>query len=83
MSAAYLGAGAVPIDRKVIATLRARAALAGLTLLVVDDDRGKPLFVISRGALTKQLGTLDEVEAFLERARGLRLVRTRREVSDG
>jgi len=50
---------------KRLATLRARAALAGVTLYAIDDDRGKPVFIVSRWELTRQLDSLDAVEAWL------------------
>jgi hypothetical protein len=52
-------------QEKLLATLRARAALAGVTLYAIDDDRGKPVFIVSRWELTRQLDSLDAVEAWL------------------
>ena len=58
---------AVALDPKTIATLKARAALAGVALSVTDDDHGQPLFVASKWAMTRQLASVDEVEQFLQR----------------
>lgn len=56
-----------PPDEKTVATLVARAALAGIVLTVTTDDHGNPLYIASRWALTKQLGSVEEVELFLSR----------------
>lgn len=56
--------------RKRFATLQARAAMAGVALSRLDDDRGRPVFIASKWALTKQLDSLDEVSAFLTRIGG-------------
>ena len=52
---------------KQIATLRARAALAGVVLHALEDDHGVLLFVATKWALTRQMGSVDEVEEFLQR----------------
>ena len=52
-------------DPKVEATLKARAALVGVVLHVIDDDRGSPLFVASKWAMTRQMTSVAEVEFFL------------------
>ena len=46
MTAAYL-AGQPRLDPKCVATLKARAALAGVALHVIEDDKGAPLFCAS------------------------------------
>lgn len=53
------------IDPKVIATLKARAALAGVTLIPFETDDGRKAFVATRWFLTKQLDSVEQVEAFL------------------
>lgn len=55
---------------KTFATLQARAALAGVALSRLDDDRGKPMFVASKWALTRQLASLEEVASFLTKIGG-------------
>lgn len=52
---------------KRLATCRARAALWGGTLLASEDDRGRPVFIISRWALTRAFADLDEVDDFLRK----------------
>lgn len=56
------------LDPKITATLQARCALLGVVLSIIDDDRGRPLFVASRWGLTRQLHSVEEVERFLARA---------------
>lgn len=57
-------------DLKRLCTLNAQAALAGVTLHKLDGDFGVPIYVASRWAMTKQLESLDEVEAWLARVTG-------------
>ncbi len=54
-------------DKKHFVTLQASAALHGLTLHCIDGDFGRPVFIASRWAMTKQFDTLDEVNAWLRR----------------
>lgn len=56
----------VTVDDKAVATLIARAALVGVALVRSTDDHDRPVFVASRWGLTKQLGSTEEVEAFLK-----------------
>ena len=58
------------LDAKLKATLTARACLIGCVLTSFEDDHGREVFVISRGALTKQLDTPEDVDAWLKRAGG-------------
>ena len=58
------------IELKRLCTLQAGAALAGVTLHKLDGDFGVPIYVASRWAMTKQLESLDEVEAWLVRVTG-------------
>ncbi len=58
------------IDPKVAATLKARCALVGVELHVIDGDNGAPLLIVSRWSLTRQMHSVDEVEAFLRRIGG-------------
>lgn len=55
---------------KPIDTIRARCALAGITLHVTEDDLGKPLFIASRWAMTRSFSSAEEVEAWLARVTG-------------
>ena len=58
------------LDPKKLATLTAEFALKGVTLHVIEDDRGAPLFVASRWSLTRQMNSVAEVEDFLRRIGG-------------
>jgi hypothetical protein len=60
-----MSAAATALDDKAIATLKARAALAEVALHVTVDDAGAPLFIVSKWAMTRQLHSLDELQAFL------------------
>ena len=55
---------------KHLATLTAKCALAGITLVESADDRGRPTYVVSRWALTRQLDSLDDVVAWLDHVTG-------------
>lgn len=57
-------------DEKRLATLRARAALAGITLHVMEGDAGRPQYIVSRWALTKALDSLEDLQAWLDRVGG-------------
>lgn len=61
---------AIALDPKVVATLKARAALCGVVLHVSEDDHGAPLFIASKWAMTRQMSTVAEAEAFLHRIGG-------------
>ena len=52
--------------RKRYETSRARAALRGIALHAMDDDRGGPLYVASFHALTRQFRALGDVETWLD-----------------
>lgn len=48
---------AAALDAKRLATARARAALAGVALDVIEDDRGRPEIVCSRWCLTRRFSS--------------------------
>jgi hypothetical protein len=50
-----------------MATCQARAALVGATVIEVLDDSGRPEFILSRWALTRAFGDLEELECTLDR----------------
>ena len=50
---------------KRIATARARVALLGGVLHLVESDSGRPVFIVSRWTLTKELQDIEAVEAWL------------------
>lgn len=58
------------MDIKRLATCQARAALLGVTLRVLTDDKGRPEFIVTRWALTRSFPSLAEVEAWLDRFEG-------------
>lgn len=55
-------------DAKRYSTLQARAALAGIALQRIEGDDGRPSYIATIGAVTTRLATLDEAEAWIERA---------------
>lgn len=65
MSAPATSSQAEARPDKRLATCRARAALWGASLLTSEDDRGQPVFIVSRWALTRAFADLDQVEDFL------------------
>jgi hypothetical protein len=60
----------LPHDHKRFAAAQAIAALNGMTLHCIDGDFVHPIYIASRWAMTKQLETLDEVDAWLLRVTG-------------
>lgn len=58
------------VDAKLLANATARAALAGITLHHLEGDFGRPVFVATRWALTKQFDSLEDVERWLDRVNG-------------
>lgn len=61
-------------EAKRLSTLTARAALCGVTLHATTDDTGRRVFIVSRWALTRQLDTLDDLEAWLDLVTGTKPV---------
>lgn len=57
-------------DQKRFATLRAAAALAGITLLQIEGDLQPVVYIGTRWAMTRQLDSLDEVSSWLSRVTG-------------
>lgn len=55
---------------KRFATLRAKAALSGVTLFCIEGDLQPVVYIATRWAMTKQLDDLGEVEAWLGRVTG-------------
>jgi hypothetical protein len=52
---------------KAFATAQARAALLGVVLTRIEDDRGRQVFIVTRWALTRELHDLAAVDAWLDR----------------
>lgn len=60
-------------DQKRVATLRARAAEAGVQLHVFDDeDTGKTFYLVSRWNMTRQLESIDAAEAWFDLVTGVK-----------
>ncbi|ABE42918.1 hypothetical protein [Polaromonas sp. JS666] len=55
---------------KAFATQQARAAIAGVSLHRLEDDRGREVFIVSRWAMTRELPSLDAVSAWLDAVTG-------------
>lgn len=55
---------------KHLATLKARCALAGVALTESTDDHGRPVFVASRWALTRQFESLNDLDQWVDRVTG-------------
>lgn len=55
---------------KHFSTLRARAALMGASLVALRNDLERYTFILTRDALTLELPTLAEVEAWIAQAAG-------------
>lgn len=58
------------VDAKRVATAKARAALRGIVLHQLADDRGRPEFICSQGPWTRTFTTIDAVEAWLDQREG-------------
>lgn len=54
-------------DRKRLATLTAMAALKGAIVSSIPNDAGRHQLIVTQGALTKRLESLDELEQLLVR----------------
>jgi hypothetical protein len=58
------------VRAKTLSTLQARCALAGVVLTAIENDSGKPVFIVSRWALTKELPDHDAVARWLDKVTG-------------
>ena len=61
---------AVTVHPKTWATLQARAALLGVSLVRSTDDREREVFIASKWSMTRQLDSVAAVEEFLRRIGG-------------
>lgn len=57
---------------KDFATLRARCALAGVSLHQLENDHGEVVYIVSRWALTREMKDLDSVAVWLKRVIGFK-----------
>lgn len=55
---------------KAFATVQVRAALAGIALTRLADGRSCAVFIVSRWSVTRQFGSLQDVENWLDRVTG-------------
>jgi len=60
------------LEQKRLATAKARAALRGIVLQVIESDAGRPEFIASLHALTRAFTSLGDVETWLNRIEGVR-----------
>lgn len=58
------------LDQKGFATLQARAALLGVSLVRSTDDRDREVFIASKWSMTRQLDSIAAVEELLQRIGG-------------
>jgi hypothetical protein len=58
-----------PQDKRCV-TAQARMALLGGMLHRTQDDRGREVFVLTRWNLTRELPTIEAVEAWIDRLEG-------------
>lgn len=63
---------ALRIRQKLESKWFAVAAMAGITVVPIEADNGKRVYVVSRWALTKQIDSLDDLASWLERTTGRR-----------
>lgn len=62
--------GAEGPERKRLETVRAIAAISGITLHELEGDGGVPVYIATKWNLTRELQTLDEVAAWLNTVTG-------------
>ena len=55
---------------KQLATLRARAALAGIAMNAIEDDSGSIVYIVSRWEMTRQIDNLEAVADWLDSVTG-------------
>lgn len=60
----------LPLDDKTFATLQAKAALIGVSLVRSTDERGREVFIVSKWALCRQLDSAESVEQLLAQMNG-------------
>lgn len=57
-------------DAKRLATLVARAAMAGVTVHRIESDFGGEEFIATKWALTKSFSSMDALQAWMDRVSG-------------
>jgi hypothetical protein len=71
-AAHHAGQTAAADQTKRLANLRARCALQGVELHVIDGDDGKPLYIATKWALTASFDNLASLAAWVARVDGKR-----------
>lgn len=61
---------AARLDDKAFATLQAKSALVGVSLVRSTDDQDREIFIVSKWAMTRQLDNVEAVEKLLRRIGG-------------
>lgn len=56
---------------KRVSTLRAKAALAGVVIHVIEGDSGETLYIFSRWELCRQLDSIESAERWLDAMTGI------------
>ncbi|MDO8262192.1 MAG: hypothetical protein Q7T21_03095 [Gallionella sp.] len=59
-------------DQKRLATLRARAAMAGVVLHAIEGDCGEMIYIFSRWSMTRQLESIESAERWLDGVTGVK-----------
>lgn len=57
---------------KRLATARARAALRGIVVHAMPNDAGLVEYIVTQGAWTRALASIEELETWLDRIEGVR-----------
>lgn len=57
-------------EDKLLANLKARAALRGVAIYLVDDGRGRDLYLAVQGVWQREFKTTGEVASFLDLIEG-------------
>ena len=59
-------------DAKRLASLRARAAIAGIVLHAIENDHGKTVYIFTKWATTREIDSLSVAEMWLDMVTGVR-----------
>lgn len=61
---------APPLNEKAFATLQAKAALQGVTLVRIVGEQGRDAFIASKWAMSRQFENIEQIDQLLERMSG-------------
>lgn len=61
---------APPLNEKAFATLQAKAALQGVTLVRIVGEQGRDVFIASKWAMSRQFENIEQIDQLLERMSG-------------